>query len=61
MKSGERNEGELVLFFKQMAACDIRLSLVGSEMCMRDRAGPHPLSAGLYRLLRSAGSRAGVA
>ena len=27
----------VVFFYKQNTACDIRLSLVGSEMCVRDR------------------------
>jgi len=32
----------LVFFFKQKTAYEIRLSLVGSEMCIRDRC---PLAA----------------
>ena len=31
-----------VFFFKQKTANEIRLSLVGSEMCIRDRGGPPP-------------------
>jgi len=28
-----------IFFFKQKTAYEIRLSLVGSEMCIRDRCG----------------------
>ena len=35
----------LFFFFKQKTAYDIRLSLVGSEMCIRDRYCPAPIHA----------------
>ena len=34
---------DTVFFFKQKAACEIGLSLVGSEVCIRDGYFPHLL------------------
>ncbi len=43
VESGRRNDndwvglGDVFFFFKQQTAYDVRLSLVGSEMCIRDK------------------------
>src|SRR5660398_325082 len=48
----------LFFFFKQKTAYEIRLSLVGSEMCIRDRT--RVVSAQVRRLSQNASNAAGA-
>ena len=47
-KRSKEEKKKIIFFFKQKTAYEIRLSRVGSEMCIRDRVqpacGPAPLT-----------------